>query len=299
MADPPELCPYCASPVALAFRVPDINRRISTQRFSYFQCESCRLLFLHPAPADLGRYYPSTYYTLPSSVEQLAEWAEHERYKIDVINRFRQSGRLLEIGPAGGGFAFLAKRAGFDVSAIEMSPDCCEFLTRVVGVQVMQSNDEAAALRATQPADVIALWHVVEHLHEPFALLNQAAKNLKPGGILVIATPNPAALQFAILRSHWVHVDAPRHLFLFPIPVMRQILKAQGLEPLLTTTRDPGSIGWNEFGWEYSLANLVGGARLKYNARRLGRLVTRVLAPWEQVEGRGSAYTIIFQRPEK
>jgi SAM-dependent methyltransferase len=232
-------------------------------------------------------------------VEQLAEWAEHERYKLDIVTRFRQSGRLLEIGPATGGFAFLAKRAGYDVTAIEMSVECCDFLARVAGIHVINSSDEIAALRAADPVDVIALWHVVEHLRDPFEAISAAVRRLRPGGIVVIAAPNPAALQFRILRSLWTHVDAPRHLFLIPIPVMQEALQAAGLRPLLVTTNDLGSIGWNQFGWEFSLANLVSGARAKRKAHQAGRVLTRVLAPWERVEGYGSAYTVVFQRPER
>jgi hypothetical protein len=106
-------------------------------------------------------------------------------------------------------------------------------------------------------------------------------------------------LQFRILRSLWTHVDAPRHLFLIPIPVMQEALQAEGLRPLLVTTNDLGSIGWNQFGWEFSLANLVSGGRGKRKAHQAGRILTRVLAPWERVEGYGSAYTVVFQRPER
>jgi SAM-dependent methyltransferase len=243
-------------------------------------------------------YYPPSYYSLPSSVELLAVAAEHERYKLDIVGRFHQPGQLLEIGPATGGFALLAKRAGFDVSAIEMSPECCEFLSRVVGIHVVNSKSEVAALRESEPADVIALWHVVEHLRDPFELISVAAQRLRPGGILVIAAPNPSAFQFSVLRSYWTHVDAPRHLFLIPISVMQEALRAQGLHPLLITTTDPGSLGWNQFGWEYSLANFLSSPRLRHYAMRAGRLLTRMLARLEDVEGRGSAYTVVFQRPQ-
>jgi len=291
-------CPHCAATARLWFGAADRNRNISAEEFMYFRCENCRLVFLHPQPVELGKYYPPSYYPLPSSVELLGVAAEDERYKLDIVKRFRNSGRLLEIGPATGGFALLAKRAGFDVSAIEMSPECCEFLSRVVGIPVVNSRSEVAALSASEPVDVIALWHVVEHLRDPFELIAVAAQRLRPGGILVIAAPNPSAFQFSLLRSYWTHVDAPRHLFLIPISVMQEALKNQGLHPLLTTTTDPGSLGWNRFGWEYSFANFLSSPRLRHYAMRVGRLLTRVLSPLEEVEGRGSAYTVVFQRPQ-
>ena len=61
---------------------------------------------------------------------KLARSVGPERYKIELVKRFSSGGRLLELGPGRGGFAFLAKEAGFDVSAIEMSGESCRFLRR-------------------------------------------------------------------------------------------------------------------------------------------------------------------------
>ena len=290
------VCPHCGGKCRLNLKVSDLNRRISGEVFDYQKCDTCELIFLCPVPADLGRYYPKSYYTLPDSANQLAAWAEHERYKLDIVEKFRKSGRLVEIGPATGGFAFLAKAAGFDVSVIEMSPECCEFLSRIGGIKVTNSSNEVEALRQSEPADVIALWHVIEHLRDPFELISVAAGRLRPGGVLIIAAPNPTSLQFRLLRSAWTHVDAPRHLYLVPMEVMHDVLAAHGMERRLVTTLDPGSVGWNAFGWEYSLVNLAPGKMLKRVARRIARLATRLFGPFERVEGKGSAYTLVYQR---
>jgi 2-polyprenyl-3-methyl-5-hydroxy-6-metoxy-1,4-benzoquinol methylase len=41
--------------------------------------------------------------------------------------------------------------------------------------------------------DLVALWHVIEHLHEPRAALRQTYNLLRPGGQIVIGTPNVAS----------------------------------------------------------------------------------------------------------
>jgi hypothetical protein len=122
---------------------------------------------------------------------------------------------------------------------------------------------------------------------------------LNPGGIIVIAAPNPAALQFRLQGSRWPHVDAPRHAFLIPIEVLSGSLERAGLRPLLKTTRDAGSLGWNQFGWEYWISNRFRGPRLQARVRRIGRLVSKLMSPFEGIEGRGAAYTVIYQRPER
>src|SRR5512143_1623848 len=118
-------CPSCGNVSWKYFETKDRNRKISERSFVYHKCTSCRLIFLHPIPDDLSEYYPHVYYPLPESLETLAKNAAGERYKIELVRRFVESGKLLEIGPATGGFAYLAKQAGFDVEAIEMDSRCC------------------------------------------------------------------------------------------------------------------------------------------------------------------------------
>jgi hypothetical protein len=65
MAMPP--CPFCSQPSELHFRSKDFNRKLSRQTFDYFRCPECRVIFISPVPTDLGRYYPESCYTLPTS----------------------------------------------------------------------------------------------------------------------------------------------------------------------------------------------------------------------------------------
>ena len=206
-----------APPTAPSFATTDRNRHLSEERFRYCRCDRCGTFSLAGIPADLDRYYPTEYYAIPSSREWLTANARHEQYKLDIIRRFVVDGRLVEIGPAVGAFSLAAQEAGFDTSAIEMDAACCEFLRSVVGIRVQETDDPVAALAATGPFDVVAMWHVIEHLPNPRAVLSAAIAALRPGGIVALAAPNPAAFQFRLWRGRWTHVDAPRHLSLMPM----------------------------------------------------------------------------------
>jgi 2-polyprenyl-3-methyl-5-hydroxy-6-metoxy-1,4-benzoquinol methylase len=289
-------CPHCGSSAESYFRVQDVNRRVSVEWFDYYRCDNCRLIFLANVPTDLGNYYPSDYYVIPESAAQLAIWAEHERYKMDIVQKFVPGGRLLEIGPASGGFALMAKQAGFEVEVIEMNRDCCDFLSRAVGVHAIHSASETDALEQAADPDVIALWHVIEHLPDPWTLLKRAAGKLRPGGILILASPNPEAFQFGLLGSRWVHIDAPRHLALIPRKLIVNDMLPLGLTSVLETTTDKGSLHWNVFGWKHSFANLMGNRLTRYAARGAGRLAAGLFWPVESREGRGSAYTLVLRK---
>ena len=290
-------CPQCGAETEHAFDTADLNRRIDEIVFSYSRCRACGVVFLRNAPKDLARYYPQDYYAIARSLDELAVWSTIERYKMDIVLRYRNGGRLIEVGPASGAFAYLAKTAGFQVTAIEMDPRCSDYLATKLGVHVIQSADEARALETAPSADVIAMWHVIEHLVDPWQMLEVAARKLRPGGILVLAAPNPNALQFRLFRQRWTHVDAPRHLWLIPPQVLASRGAEAGLRLRMITTRDRGSLYWNRFGWEQSLANRFrsqGGRRL---AALLGRAVAMVTSIVESLEGKGSAYTIVMEKP--
>lgn len=280
-----------------AFDTRDYNRAVSNDLFHYSKCAHCGLISLENIPEDLGPYYVSGYHLQPASDAAIEAGVAHEKYKIDLVRRYVPSGRLLEIGPSWGAFCLLAKRAGFSVEAIEMDPGCCEFLASRIGVHAICRSDEAAALSEAATPDVIAAWHVLEHLRDPWRLIDAAAERLAPGGVLILAVPNPGALQFKILGRYWAHVDAPRHLHLIPPDLLRSRAERAGLKEELCTTTDTGSLGWNEFGWVYSLPHLVSGGLGKRLLRRAGRSITTAAAFAERREGAGSAYTSVFRKP--
>ncbi len=292
-------CPLCKQDSRLYFRTRDVNRKITREIFNYYRCSSCSLIFLSPIPGDLGKYYPNSYYPIPSSISELVKAAEAERYKIEIVKQFASGGRLLEIGPAYGTFIYLAKKAGFDAEAIEMDPKCCSFISEIIGVKAMQSNDPYETLKGLEKYNVIALWHVIEHLPDPWKTLEAISNKLEPGGILVVAAPNPEAFQFRVLRRYWPHIDAPRHLNLIPLSLLTEQLLSLGLRPVWSTTTDRGTLGWNTFGWVQFLTNFTNLRYFKTGLAIIGRLISIILGPVERMNGLGSAYTGVYQKGKR
>lgn len=290
-------CPQCGAETRPALKVADVNRGIGDVQFEYLRCSKCGTFFLDNVPANLSRYYPSEYYIIARSESELARWSTPEQYKIDLVRKFRDAGVLIEVGPASGSFCYLAKQAGFQVMAIEMDQRCSEFLADKLKIEVVNSADEAAALDKAPAADVIAMWHVIEHLADPWSMLETAARKLRSRGILVLTTPNPRALQFRLFGKHWVHIDAPRHLWLIPPDVLAARAERLGLRVLFVTALDKGSLSWNRFGWQYSLMNRFKAPFTRRAAGLIGRLMAIVAHPLESIGGRGAAYTIVLQKP--
>lgn len=277
------------------FRVNDRNRGIGSSEFDYLHCRRCGLIRLSNVPDNLGDYYPDDYYGLPT-LTKLAAMAAADPFKIDTVRRFIDTGKLLEIGPAYGVFAFQAKQAGFEVDVIEMDARCCDYLNRTVGVNALCSASPHQAVSTLARHDVIALWHVIEHLPEPWALLNAAADNLAPNGVLILAAPNPDAWQFQVMDDHWPHLDAPRHLYLLPAQVLTEYVRKLGLECVHYSTTDSDAKSWNRFGWQRLLMNQVRGKWLKRACFVLGYALSFFMAPFETHGVHGSAYTLVFRK---
>ncbi len=286
-------CPLCAGATDEAFSVGDRNRGITARLFTYRRCQSCLTFFLVDVPRDLGFYYPEDYYGLPTPA-QLDRAARGEKLKLAFMRPWVTDGPLVEVGSAHGLFARVAQQAGFDVTAIEMDARCCDYLEHVVGVRAIQSDAPERALEEVGQSRAIVLWHSLEHLPHPWEVVEQAAKRLDPGGVLVVAMPNPDSVQFRLLGARWAHVDAPRHLFLIPLSALTARASQVGLDCARATTSDPAGRFWNWFGWEYALRRHPAHHPSTLVTRMCARLLAIGLSPFERRGMNGTTYTAVF-----
>lgn len=225
-------CPVCgSSDLADAFSVGDLNQHMSPEEFRYLECPRCGAIFIAEVPPDLGRYYGSAYGPYQARDPALFErMVEAERLKLEIVSGVASGMTLLEIGAAAGAFAVLAKRNGFEVTAVEMDGESCEFM-RTQGITAVHSSNVVDAVDALPAFDMIAMWHAIEHLPDPSDAFRALAAKLRPGGVLVIAAPNPSSVEFRLFGRHWVHVDAPRHLALIPRSALDELARSVGLSP--------------------------------------------------------------------
>jgi 2-polyprenyl-3-methyl-5-hydroxy-6-metoxy-1,4-benzoquinol methylase len=247
-------------------------------------------MFLHPIPPDLRPFYKGGYQRIPGDLASLRAIAKTERYRMDPILRHRSQGSLLEIGPWMGIFSCNAKDAGFDVTAIEIDSDCVAFLNNVVGIDAIRSADPAAAMRALgRKFDVITLWHSLEHLPDPWRVLEAAAEHLAPQGLLLIAVPNIESYDFSVLQVGWLHLDAPRHLYFYTARWLEKVCAEIGLRTLEVSTSDRLGHILSRDAWCAHSARIL---PIKYVRRGLGILLYRI-AMWRG-PGNTSGLTAIY-----
>lgn len=300
----PVPCPYCHSKTNTYFSAQDVNRQITNELFIYNRCTNCGLIFMDAIPEDIASYYRGGYQAVPTSLEEFRALSKKDKYRLEPILRYKRGGKLLEIGPWTGVFASNAKDAGFDVTVIEMNSDCVHFIEGVLEIKAIQSSDPVIAMEhLDEQFDVVALWHSLEHLPKPWSVIQEIARILKPGGILLVAIPNIESHEFRVLKSRWLHIDAPRHVCFYPLDSLTALCKENGLYRVETTTSDRLSWILRRDSWR-SWANIWGRKLVRWPVagRVLGAVLGR-LAGWSarllvgpagQREGAGAGITAIY-----
>ena len=280
-------CAVCGGQLERAFEAYDINRRISDRSFHYARCSDCRTYQLLDVPCDLDAYYTTAYY---GDIGQLGS-GEYARQQLVCIPP-QLSGRLIDVGPAMGGLLRAANGRFADRAAVERDPECCATL-RADGVETVETEDPVAGVLALAPADVVTMFHLIEHVPDPMSLLDAAATRVKPGGALVVATPNPQAFSFRVCGAWWVHLEAPRHLFLLPLRVIARRLEQSGLRMSSVTTRDRNGLHLDANAWGHWATHVARNPRASYYLRATMR---HLALPIERLPLRGSTYTAVFSR---
>ncbi len=289
-----EVCPYCGEVALHLVSSKDYNRGTTKEAFDYLRCGGCGLVFMQGIPEDLRPFYAGGYAAIPGTLEELRAIAKEEAYRLEPVLRHKRGGRLLEIGPWRGVFCLNAKDAGFQVSAIEMDEECVRFLREEVGVDAVQSIDPATTMAGmTERFDVIALWHSIEHLREPWMVMERAAERLASGGILVVALPNIESFEFAVLKERWRHLDAPRHLYFYPPDALTALGERHGLRTVELKTHDRLSELMAKDTW-------VEWAKRWLGANRFTERLMLMAYGWARGRERGkrhsgSGITVVFQ----
>jgi 2-polyprenyl-3-methyl-5-hydroxy-6-metoxy-1,4-benzoquinol methylase len=139
-------------------------------------------------------------------------------------------GRVLDVGCGSGGFLSLAREAGWQVEGIDPDGEAVKTArardldVRHGGVELLEEFHDHY--------DVITLNHVIEHVHDPAALLDRLYRALKPGGLLSLETPNLDSLGANRYGRNWRGLEPPRHLTIFDAGALRGLLDKTGFKDI-------------------------------------------------------------------
>lgn len=237
-------CPICpADTVACDYlKCPDRFRSPAFDNYSLDVCSGCGLIYLSPRPAPdlLGAHHSQAGYdpflslsAKPSLRERLflASRSLMLRWKRRLIRKILPNGgRLLDIGCGAGEFLDAVRNVA-QVEGVEPDLAAARFGAEHFGLKIHNGLLEQAPL-AEESFDVVTMWHALEHVPKPLETLQRIKRILKPSGWLLIAVPNIASFDAKFYGSHWVALDAPRHLWHFSPDTLDRISKLAGFAPV-------------------------------------------------------------------
>lgn len=245
------------------------------------RCTRCRHLYVSPRPPmdEVVAIYGPDYFENPAFKD-----TDHDAYfgymdylqdrdniqaklrqVLGRIERHHPKGRLLDIGCGPGLFVDVAQRDGWDAWGVDLNESAVQWAQANVSAQV-QLGTASDLGAASASFDCVTMFDVIEHLADPRAELQEVWRVVKPGGILVVVTPNAGALVSRALGSHWLEMKrAPEHLQFFSVPGLAQLLALCGFR----------SIEWHSIGKVTTVRNIL--ADLRFYSDGFFRGVERAL----------------------
>ncbi|MBU2644718.1 glycosyltransferase [bacterium] len=193
------------------------------------QCLQCGLMYTESRLSDvqLKEFYADV--EDPLYARNIDARYQTFRYNLNQIRGLLPvKGRLLDVGAYCGAFLKIAQESGFEAMGIEPSKWASRFAREELNQNVMQGalKDIPAHINGF---DVISLWDVLEHVHDPREELRLISSKLSKGGILVFSTLDVDNWFPRLLGERWPWF-MDMHLFYFNQEVLNHMLSQTGFE---------------------------------------------------------------------
>lgn len=214
------------------------------------RCSACGFVRTKPQlkGAELKKYYPPTRYYSYAINQKPGFFARLRSYLISHRNRRTllsgmlevfirvpampslATGKILDIGCGSGETLGLLKSIGWDVYGTDIDAGAIK-AARERGLQNVSLGGYIDLRKfPDNHFDAIRLYHVIEHLDDPMSCLKLTYKKLKPGGEIIIGTPNVNSLIARIFGRYWYNLDCPRHLYLFSPSTLTTLVSRSGYQ---------------------------------------------------------------------
>lgn len=211
----PAPCPMCGGKLTRFESV--VTDPVSKEQFSIFFCTQCQNGFTVPAPKNLEKYYPKTYYWPVKSL--IYNLLQYRRPKI--IRKHKRSGRILDIGCGDGSISLGLPE--FSYTGVETS------FSGAKGKNILRDGVERMKVKSNF-FDIVTFWESLEHVADPAETLTGVYQSMKKDGELIIECPNYTSFERLPFGAKWFHLDPPRHLTHFTPAGLKHLLKQKGFK---------------------------------------------------------------------
>lgn len=274
------------NPACLACQSQKTGRLFKKHRRDYWRCQNCGFQFVSPFPglAVTRKYYQKGFWKQSSHrgrkvVGYIGYRRERESflaYFDSVLKRTKKrypklSGRVLDIGCGPGLFLKVARRAGFGVYGLDLSAEAVKAARKELRTKnIFERPIEKAGLGA-DVFDLVTSFQTVEHVSKPEQFLQEIMKAVKPGGVVLLATPDADGWLAGLMGENWFSYRHPDHLLFFNFESLSRLLKKTGFVRV-KRLKDPPR--WYRLDYLLEISAYYHRNKVLYNSIKLLRKMT-------------------------
>jgi SAM-dependent methyltransferase len=205
-------------------------------------CRRCGLVWSNPRPGEeeVRRYY-STGYRLDYKGYSTPSMRHVARSGRGALDRYRalaphvaRGSRVLDAGAGGGEVVYVLRKFGFDASGLEPDEQYARHAREALGVPVATGFVQDAEFPPGS-FDAVTMYHALEHVEDPSAILSRLRGWIAERGVLFIEVPNVEAV--CISPAHRFHFA---HFYNFNRDALEALGRKAGFEPVESTTSPNG-----------------------------------------------------------
>ena len=136
--------------------------------------------------------------------------------RIILMKPLKQSKSVLDYGAGDGKFAKYLEKSGKKIFTYDP-------------LKVNSSNNINLTQDTDFQADMLMMWHVLEHIPDLKKVFPKILERVNKKGFLVIAVPNRDCFDAKYYKNHWAAWDVPRHLYHFNHKSLLNFMSSYGL----------------------------------------------------------------------
>ncbi|MFC1560956.1 class I SAM-dependent methyltransferase [Candidatus Latescibacterota bacterium] len=148
----------------------------------------------------------------------------HIRYRIKQVMKFVSKGRAVDLGCGLGETAIALQHAGFEVDGVDESKKAIEFLRQNFSSIKWHNNKIEDFLTNNKNFDVIAMYHILEHIPNPHFFCSIIHESMHQNGLLIIEVPDVGGGLARLRGWSWHHWNQ-HHVNYFSLSTLCRLLK--------------------------------------------------------------------------
>lgn len=158
--------------------------------YNICQCSSCGYIFDNPRPSfdEIHDYYakPGKY---DEWLDELKLREKLWKKRFNLMRKWKKPGSLLDVGTGIGQFLNIVKDDFTEINGTEISDSAIHIAKERYGFDIFQGSIEDIDF-SNKTFDNITIFHVLEHVENPRAVIRKCQAVLTENGMLFIAVPN-------------------------------------------------------------------------------------------------------------